>query len=598
MKYNVILLDDDCIFLEEKKCVDKKSDEIIEVKATSGNKKTAEIIETIDLCSPLPTKCDVLSEITNDAKIISVSPSKSDSFDKKSDNTSDYCYLSDSKSPEIDLSGFLPNINDYDFKNTDNNDKTGTNSQQSCNNLTSSLVNSNKKSKDLFNNALKRKHEESRFLQQKKFINDNTKQSIDHQLAQNSKPVITTSASTPEIQSILNIKNNLINIIKSTSLNGISQLDNNNQTASQISSSTSSISQNVTTTSFSTNSTTTTSMRCGPFNCLTTGSQLNLTPSNVNLSQSQIIATQSSNVQSSQSQLVIAQLSQPQAPLVQYQIIPKPLQPHVSYIQRSQSQTPLVQLLHNPLFTSQSSQSFLQSSQSEIITQSSQHQYLNVQPIQYQSLQSNTTVYKYSRSIPSIVVESGSILNSKCSVIINSIGVDANKRANFLGNLAKQIINSGGNSLRKQLESITPVTYNQADKTYSIIKTDSGDLLINTTNINTILHVHLMFFNYFNDASEIHFKNTVSNILEFAIKHNFSSIAFPALGCGSLLYPASFVAKWFDEVFQSFFMSYTCHSLNLVKIVLFENDEIIKQQFKNYYGLKETALTRLICKFF
>jgi O-acetyl-ADP-ribose deacetylase (regulator of RNase III) len=234
-----------------------------------------------------------------------------------------------------------------------------------------------------------------------------------------------------------------------------------------------------------------------------------------------------------------------------------------------------------------------------IITQQSVQTYPQQQQPRPDSMLSsiNIIVYNYPRSNPSIVIESGSIFNSKCSIIVNSIGCDINKNVSFQGNLTTQIISSAGYLVRHQMESSKPLIFNSLDKTYSIIITDSGNLL-QTNNIQTIFHVHLDNFDYINDTSEIHFKNTIVKILKLAVENNCESIAFPSMGCGELLYPSMFIVRWFDEVFKTFFLSYTCHSLKLIKIILFDNDRVVNSSFNKYFHIKENILLRSIGKFF
>ena len=200
----------------------------------------------------------------------------------------------------------------------------------------------------------------------------------------------------------------------------------------------------------------------------------------------------------------------------------------------------------------------------------------------------NLIAYKYPRSNPSVVVETGSILYSKCTAIVNSIGCDSNLNPTFDGNLSKQIIEKAGTYVRKTIQSSNKLAFN-ADKTYSFIITSAGYLQIEK-NINFIYHAHLDNFSYLNDHSEISFKNTIKNLLKLAIDENCDSIAFPTLGCGDLLYPASMIAKWFDEIIKTFFLAYTCHSLKMVKIVLYENDKNVCNAFTKYFQQKENLI--------
>ena len=107
---------------------------------------------------------------------------------------------------------------------------------------------------------------------------------------------------------------------------------------------------------------------------------------------------------------------------------------------------------------------------------------------------------------------------------------------------------------------------------------------------------HLDSFNYVNDTSEISFKNTIKSLLQSAISKNFKSIAFPALGCGELLFPPSLVVKWFDDVFKTFFLGHTNHSLQQIKIVLYESDKTVYDSFNNYFLQKDIVIHRPIGK--
>ena len=206
----------------------------------------------------------------------------------------------------------------------------------------------------------------------------------------------------------------------------------------------------------------------------------------------------------------------------------------------------------------------------------------------------NLIIYKYQRCNPTISIESGSIFNSKCHVIVNSIGFDKSLKPLTIGKLTNQIIEKGGNCIKNEIENASKFILN-FDKSYSYFLTDSGNLKIEN-NIHSIYHTHLDSFNYVNDTSEISFKNTIKSLLQSAISKNFKSIAFPALGCGELLFPPSLVVKWFDDVFKTFFLGHTNHSLQQIKIVLYESDKTVYDSFNNYFLQKDIVIHRPIGK--
>ena len=144
----------------------------------------------------------------------------------------------------------------------------------------------------------------------------------------------------------------------------------------------------------------------------------------------------------------------------------------------------------------------------------------------------NLIIHKYHRCNPSISIESGSIFNSKCDIIVNSIGRDLFLKPTCDGKLTNQIIEKAGNSVKNAIQQ-SPFLTLKPDKTFSLIITESGKLK-EENNIHLIYHANLDNFSYVNDVSEISFKNTIRNILKTSLENNVNSIAFPALGCGEL----------------------------------------------------------------
>lgn len=206
-------------------------------------------------------------------------------------------------------------------------------------------------------------------------------------------------------------------------------------------------------------------------------------------------------------------------------------------------------------------------------------------------LKKNKIVYTLPRSNPTIDVEIGSIFHTKCDVIVNSLGCDTHLNQIIMtGNLTQQIINQAGATVRYELEQRKKLNVLH-DRTNSIIVTSSGDLKL--TNLTKCLfHAPLNYYDYTSDISEIRFKNTFMNILKLCMHYNYESIAIPTIGCGALMYPSTYVVKWFDECFKKFFLSYTCHSFKHIKIVIFENDTNIIDNFKNYFYNKENQIQR------
>jgi hypothetical protein len=173
----------------------------------------------------------------------------------------------------------------------------------------------------------------------------------------------------------------------------------------------------------------------------------------------------------------------------------------------------------------------------------------------------NLIIHKYHRCNPSISIESGSIFNSKCDIIVNSIGRDLFLKPTCDGKLTNQIIEKAGNSVKNAIQQ-SPFLTLKPDKTFSLIITESGKLK-EENNIHLIYHANLDNFSYVNDVSEISFKNTIRNILKTSL------------------------AKWFDEIFKTFFLAYTNHSLQHIKIVLYENDKTTNDAFNSFFTQKD-----------
>lgn len=174
----------------------------------------------------------------------------------------------------------------------------------------------------------------------------------------------------------------------------------------------------------------------------------------------------------------------------------------------------------------------------------------------------NSTIYSYARDNPQIRIECGSIFDVEpVGAIVNSI--DPN--FTFNGSFAKMLLDHCGRDTVTYSNNYgVPLAFDNTEKTYEIRVTSAGNL----KNAKWILNICFRSFEFITNEPEIHFKNTIKKLLKYCIDNDISSIALPPLGTGLLGYPASYVVKWLHECFNSFFLSYTCHSMQKIIIVL------------------------------
>jgi O-acetyl-ADP-ribose deacetylase (regulator of RNase III) len=174
----------------------------------------------------------------------------------------------------------------------------------------------------------------------------------------------------------------------------------------------------------------------------------------------------------------------------------------------------------------------------------------------------NRFIYSYTRDNPQITIECGSIFDVETvDAIVNSIDTNFS----FNGSFARTLLERCGRETVSQTGAYNvPLSFNHSNKTYEIRVTSAGKL----DKAKCILNVCFRPFEFVTNEPEIHFKNTILNLLKYCIDNCIRSVALPPLGTGLLGYPASFVVKWLHECFQSFFLSYTCHSMQKIIIVL------------------------------
>ncbi|CAG2222956.1 PARP10_14_15 [Mytilus edulis] len=188
--------------------------------------------------------------------------------------------------------------------------------------------------------------------------------------------------------------------------------------------------------------------------------------------------------------------------------------------------------------------------------------------------------YKEGEKSIEVLVEQGSILDydAKVDVLINSVGVSLNLRN---GIVSQKLVEKAGKSVQDKCKE----NYKNGINIGDIAITSAGHMIC-----QKIFHVAL-YINFVCDgniSTEI-LKNIVIRCLKAAEKSEMTSIAFPALGTGTLGYPPCLVAKTMFAAVDEYEKTNPTY-LKRVVFVVFE-DNVVFQIFENIGKWKKNKVT-------
>ncbi|XP_060567744.1 protein mono-ADP-ribosyltransferase PARP14-like [Ruditapes philippinarum] len=166
-------------------------------------------------------------------------------------------------------------------------------------------------------------------------------------------------------------------------------------------------------------------------------------------------------------------------------------------------------------------------------------------------------------------VKIGTLALEKVDVIVNSTNKDLDMS---LGAISRSLLKVGGDAITQECKT----KYPDGIKPGRLAATTGGSLAC-----AEIFHGLLVKWDGGQGHAENVMETFVRSCLALAHTHNYSSIAFPALGTGALGFPADVVANIMFNTVDAFEARYPDTSLRLVRFVLWSEDRVTAKAFKD-----------------
>ena len=197
----------------------------------------------------------------------------------------------------------------------------------------------------------------------------------------------------------------------------------------------------------------------------------------------------------------------------------------------------------------------------------------------------DSLIFNYDHYRPKITIEKGSVFECNVDVVVNSINRDLDLDYSLTPTFAKLI----GDGFKNQLENYSSLKYIQNLAIYQFAITTNHFNQSKNVTFGNVFNCCINDFNYISDMSEIHYKNTILELLKLAEHFKLTSIAIPVIGCGQKKYPPHLVVKWIDEAIKKFMLTYTyMSSLETIRIILDKSNPSLIESFHRYYNEKSS----------
>ena len=192
-------------------------------------------------------------------------------------------------------------------------------------------------------------------------------------------------------------------------------------------------------------------------------------------------------------------------------------------------------------------------------------------------------IFYYEHTRLRVTVEKGSVFECNVDVVVNSINTSLDPNYSLTATLAKLI----GDEFKNQLKNYSSLQYIHNLAIYQFAITTNHFNQSKNVTFGNVFNCCINDFDYTSDMSEIHYKNTILELLKLAEHFKLTSIAIPVIGCGQKKYPPHLVVKWIDEAIKKYMLSYNCmSSLETIRIVLDKSNPSVIEPFQRYYNEK------------
>ena len=192
-------------------------------------------------------------------------------------------------------------------------------------------------------------------------------------------------------------------------------------------------------------------------------------------------------------------------------------------------------------------------------------------------------IFYYEHTRLKVTVEKGSVFECNVDVLVNSINATLDPNYSLTATLAKLI----GDDFKNQLKNYSSLQYIYNLAIYQFAITTNHFNQSKNVTFGNVFNCCINDFDYTSDLSEIHYKNTILELLKLTEQYRLKSIAIPVIGCGQKKYPPHLVVKWIDEAIKKYMLSYNCmSSLDSIRIILDKSNTSVVDSFQRYYNEK------------
>jgi O-acetyl-ADP-ribose deacetylase (regulator of RNase III) len=195
----------------------------------------------------------------------------------------------------------------------------------------------------------------------------------------------------------------------------------------------------------------------------------------------------------------------------------------------------------------------------------------------------DSPIFNYEHYRPRITIEKGSVFECNVDVVVNSINTSLDPNYSLTQAFTKLI----GDDFKNQLKNYSSLKYVRNLAIYQFAITTNHFNQSKNIPFGNVLNCCINDFDYTSDLSEIHYKNTILELLKLTEQYKLSSIAIPVIGCSKKNYPPHLVVKWIDEAIKKYMLSYSYIStLETIRIILDKSNPSVVDSFQRYYNEK------------